>query len=180
MRDILLDRDGVILEEGGERVLSKEQMRFIPGATDAVARLSRAGHRVFVVTNQSVVGRGLISAEQLSGIHRAMQVEVAARGGVIDGFFACMHAPDAGCACRKPLPGLLLQARDHARVRLDDALFIGDRMSDAAAAWAVGARFMLVLSGHETAAPESPRGPMTVARDLQDAAVQILHGALAT
>ena len=141
---VLLDRDGVIVRNRPGYVRSPEQLELLPGAADAIRRLCREGLKVVVVTNQSVVGRGLISDETLDAIHARLRRLVANQYGGIADVFVCRHHPAAGCACRKPLPGLLYMARDLAGVSLDDAILIGDMPSDVAAARAAGCEAILV------------------------------------
>lgn len=145
-RTVLLDRDGVIVRNRPGYVRTPDDLELLPGAAAAIRRLCEAGHRVIVVTNQSVVGRGLVSAAALESIHERLRELVASDAGGIERVFTCPHHPQAGCACRKPRPGLIFAARDQAGVRLDDAVLIGDMPSDVAAARAAGCAAILV--GH--------------------------------
>jgi D-glycero-D-manno-heptose 1,7-bisphosphate phosphatase len=142
--DVLLDRDGVINRHRPGHVLTPSQLELLPGAAAAIRRLCHAGHRVIVVTNQSAVGRGLLSIDTLAAIHDRLQELVSSDDGGIDRFLVCPHHPRAGCTCRKPKPGLLLAARDQAGVELGHAVLIGDMPSDVAAARAAGCRAILV------------------------------------
>jgi D-glycero-D-manno-heptose 1,7-bisphosphate phosphatase len=144
VHDVLLDRDGVINRHRTRHVLAPAQLELLPGAAGAIQRLCRSGHRVIVVTNQSAVGRGLLSVDMLAAIHDRLQELVTSEHGGIDRFFVCPHHPRAGCGCRKPKPGLLFAARDQAGVDLRDAVLIGDMPSDVAAARAAGCRAILV------------------------------------
>lgn len=146
-RLVLIDRDGVINRDSDEYIKRVEEWVPLPGSLEAIADLTRAGFTVAVITNQSGVGRGLFSEETLASIHAAMQAAVEAAGGKIAGVFYCPHGPDAGCDCRKPEPGLLLQAARRFGVALDGVAFIGDKQSDVEAALAAGARPVLVGSG---------------------------------
>src|SRR3972149_182151 len=107
---VLLDRDGVINENRADYVTRWEQFRFLPGALDGLTALRRLGFRLAVVTNQSAIGRGLLSTQTLEEIHRRMFARCDAHGITIEGIFACPHAPWERCDCRKPRPGLLLAA----------------------------------------------------------------------
>src|SRR5688500_5693601 len=102
---VFLDRDGVINEYRSEYVRTWEELRFLPGAMEAIARLTRAGIPVVVVTNQSGIGRGVIAREVVDEIHRRMGEEIA-----IAAVMVCPHHPDDACECRKPKPGMLRQA----------------------------------------------------------------------
>ncbi|MBV8194686.1 MAG: HAD-IIIA family hydrolase [Candidatus Dormibacteraeota bacterium] len=177
--DVLLDRDGVIVAERPGYVLSPDDVVLLPGAADAIRRLCDSGCRVFVVTNQSPLGRGLIDEAMLHRIHARVDELIGAAGGHVDGFFVCPHAPDDGCFCRNPQPGLLLAARDLANVQLDHATFIGDQVSDLAAAAAAGCRAVLVLSGLTRVHPRSLPGNTSIASDLVTAVDLILGAAVA-
>ena len=147
-RLVILDRDGVINADSAEFIKSPAEWQPLPGSLDALARLHRAGWTVVVASNQSGVGRGLLSLTVLAQIHDLMQEQVRAAGGVIDRVFFCPHAPEADCDCRKPRPGLLRQIEAAYGVGLGGVPAIGDSVRDVEAARAAGARPMLVLTGN--------------------------------
>lgn len=147
---IFLDRDGVLNKEAGEHIKRTSDLHLLPGAMDAVARLTRAGCKVFIFTNQSGVGRGYMTLEDLDAIHAYLRSKVEEVGGRIAGIYACTHHPEAGCDCRKPKPGLLRLAAKEYDVDLSASYAIGDSARDIAAAAAAGCRTVLVLSGHTT------------------------------
>lgn len=149
-RAVFLDRDGVLSVEGGEYVTCPEKLRLLPGVGQAVARLNGAGYPVFVYTNQAGVGRGYMTLEALDAVHVRMRQEIEAAGGKIEAVYACPHAPDSGCACRKPLPGMLLQAAQEHAIDLSQSYAVGDSPRDIAAGKAAGCHTVLVLSGHTT------------------------------
>ena len=108
-RFALIDRDGTLNVE--KHYLSDpDQLELIPGAGEAVARLNRAGWGVVVVTNQSGIARGYFDLARLDAIHERLHQLLAAHGAHIDGLEICPHGPDQDCLCRKPLPGMALQA----------------------------------------------------------------------
>ncbi len=146
-RTIFLDRDGVINRNRPDYIKRWEEFQFMPGARGAIAALTRAGHRLFVVTNQACVGKGVVTAAAVEEIHRRMIAEIARGGGRIEAVLWCPHRPDAGCACRKPNPGLVLRAREEYGVDLSRAVFVGDGACDVQTAAAVGIPAILVLSG---------------------------------
>jgi D-glycero-D-manno-heptose 1,7-bisphosphate phosphatase len=146
-RLVVIDRDGVINEDSVDFIKTVEEWRPIPGSLEAIANLHRGGWTVAVVTNQSGVGRGLYTEATLSDIHEHMRKRVRAVGGELAGVFYCPHLPDAGCACRKPLPGMFRALERELGVAVAGAPYIGDRLSDVEAAEAVGARPMLVRTG---------------------------------
>ena len=151
---VFLDRDGVINQDSPAYVRSLADWRPLPGSLEAIARLSRAGYRVVVITNQSGIARGLIEPKALEAIHLRLGEQAESLGGNIAGVYFCPHAPDAGCHCRKPATGLIDQAVRELGVDPKGAVFVGDRPSDAGAAIAVGAQPVRVGKGGE----ESPSG----------------------
>ena len=149
MRALLVDRDGVINHDSPDFIRSPADWRALPGSLEALATAHRAGYHVVVVSNQSGIARGLLSAAQLNAVHRRLCVELACFGGRIEAFFFCPHAPADGCVCRKPQPGLLLAAARRFGIDLARTPFIGDRASDVMAARRAGARPILVRTGLE-------------------------------
>ncbi|MEZ4713789.1 MAG: HAD family hydrolase [Caldilineaceae bacterium] len=144
---IFLDRDGVINRERRDYVKSWGEFQFLPNALGALRQLAALSVPVLVITNQSAIGRGIVSQSEIDVIHRRMQQEVSAAGGRIDQVFVCPHRPDENCACRKPRPGLLLQALARYNLVAARTVFIGDSFTDLQAAQAAGCRSMLVRSG---------------------------------
>lgn len=147
MRLLILDRDGVINCDRDDYIKSPEEWVPIPGSLEAIGRATRAGLRMVVVTNQSGLARGLFDIVTLHAIHRRMLEGVQEHGGQIDGIFYCPHAPEAGCLCRKPAPGLLEMVSERLHKSLEDVPFIGDSLSDIEAARRAGARPILVKTG---------------------------------
>ena len=117
---------------------------WIPGAREALKILNDNGIDVFVITNQAGVGGGVMSIESLHFIHRMMCREVELWGGRITKVYYCPHARSEGCSCRKPKPGLLLDAMREFHIQFDTALFLGDSITDGEAAMAVNCEFMKV------------------------------------
>jgi D-glycero-D-manno-heptose 1,7-bisphosphate phosphatase len=153
---VFLDRDGVIVRNRVGYVLQPDQLELLPGAADAIRRLCAAGKRVMVVTNQSVVGRGLVSSATLAAIHRRLEDMVANEYGGIERIFVCPHHPSAGCNCRKPRPGLLFAARLEAGIALEESVLVGDMPSDVEAARAAGCGAVLIGAGGSVDAPTVP------------------------
>ena len=147
MKLVILDRDGVINTDSERYIRSPEEWKPIAGSLEAIARFTQAGFRVVVATNQSGVGRGLFDMATLNAVHNKMHKAVNQLGGRIDAVFFCPHAQDAGCACRKPQPGMLLEIAERFDVALAGLPAIGDSLRDLQAASAVGARPILVLTG---------------------------------
>jgi D-glycero-D-manno-heptose 1,7-bisphosphate phosphatase len=147
MKLVILDRDGVINQDSDHYIKSPAEWIPIEGSLNAVARLSRAGFRVFIATNQSGIARGLFDIETLHAIHQKMLREVQHQGGTIDAILFCPHGPEDQCNCRKPMPGLYLQIALRAGHSLKGIPVIGDSLRDLQAAEAVGARPILVRTG---------------------------------
>ena len=147
MSTIFLDRDGVINENRSDYVKSWSEFCFLPESKEAIAMLTDAGHRIVVCTNQAGIARGNVSREAVEEIHRCMVAEIAMAGGRIERVYYCPHSKDESCFCRKPRPGMLLQARDDLGIDMRDTFFVGDSISDIHAALAAGARPVLVLTG---------------------------------
>jgi D-glycero-D-manno-heptose 1,7-bisphosphate phosphatase len=177
VRHVILDRDGVLNEEAPARgyITRPEDWRWVPGSLEAVASLTHAGVRVSVATNQSGVGRGLMTLRDLDAVHARMTRDVEAAGGRIDALFACPHAPGAGCDCRKPSPGLLQAAVAASSVPASQTLVVGDDGRDLEAARAAGIAAALVLTGKgRVAAAALSRGEFAVYDDLHALARALL------
>jgi D-glycero-D-manno-heptose 1,7-bisphosphate phosphatase len=144
---IFLDRDGVIIENRADYVKSIDEVHFIPGVLAALAGAARLPCRLVIVTNQSVIGRGLIDLETAGRINEYVVQRLAAAGGRMDGTYVCPHRPDFGCDCRKPAPGLLLQAAAELSIDLAASVMIGDALSDVLAGQRAGMRAILVRTG---------------------------------
>ena len=146
-RLVILDRDGVINEDSDNYIKSPEEWVPIPGSLEAIARLNNAGAVVTVATNQSGIGRGLFSINELNRIHAKFRDALARVGGHVDGIFFCQHTPEAQCECRKPAPGLLRAISLRFATGLRDTPIIGDSLRDIEAARAANANPVLVRSG---------------------------------
>jgi D-glycero-D-manno-heptose 1,7-bisphosphate phosphatase len=147
MKLVVLDRDGVINVDSDQYIKSPDEWKPIPGSLEAIARLTQAGFRVVVATNQSGLGRGLFDMATLNAMHDKMHKAVNQLGGRIDAVFFCPHAQDDGCLCRKPQPGMLLEIAERFKLELAGVPAIGDSLRDLQAADAAGARPVLVLTG---------------------------------
>jgi D-glycero-D-manno-heptose 1,7-bisphosphate phosphatase len=147
MKLIILDRDGTINHDSDQHIKSPAEWKPIKGSLEGMARLTQAGYRIAVATNQSGIARGMLDTRTLFAIHDTLLRALAQVGGRIDAFFFCPHAADAGCQCRKPQPGMLLEAGRRFNVALDEVYMVGDALRDLQAAAAAGARPVLVLTG---------------------------------
>ncbi len=166
MKLIILDRDGVINHDSDAYIRSPQEWRPLPGSLEAIARLCKAGYRIAVASNQSGVARGLFDLSTLMAIHTKMHQAVAAAGGRIDAIFFCPHGPEAGCACRKPKPGLFVEILERFKVAPIEVQAIGDQLRDLQAAHAAACRPVLVLTGKGRATRCADGGlpPETVVR----------------
>jgi D-glycero-D-manno-heptose 1,7-bisphosphate phosphatase len=145
---IFLDRDGVIIENRSNYVRSWADVAFISGALEALERLAATPYKVVVVTNQSAVGRGIITLAEAQAINKKLLEVIDDAGGRIDGLYLCPHAPEVGCQCRKPLPGLLLNAAGDLDIDLKKSLMVGDALTDVQAGQGAGVPDnYLVLTG---------------------------------
>lgn len=144
---VILDRDGTINEDSDLFIKSAAEWVPLSGALQAIARLNQMDWQVVVATNQSGLGRGLFNVDALNDMHNKMHRLLAAEGGRIDAVFFCPHAPDAGCRCRKPEPGLFEEIAKRFEVDLAYVPAVGDSLRDLQAAARAGARPHLVLTG---------------------------------
>jgi D-glycero-D-manno-heptose 1,7-bisphosphate phosphatase len=178
-RAVFLDRDGVINENRADHVRSWDEFHFIPGAPQAIAQLCQAGIRVFVITNQAIVNRGMISHTALQALHKRMTDALRHHGAQIEDVIYCPHRPEENCSCRKPQPGLLIQSAERYGVDLSQSVLIGDALADMEAGATAGCRTILVLTGRGrdqlAMANESGRNGFAVAPDLSAAVAQLLQ-----
>lgn len=148
-RFALLDRDGTINEEVGH-LDDPDDLRLIPGSADAIRRLQALGLGIVVVTNQANIGRGLLEPADLERIHARLRAMLAAEDAEVDAILHCPHAPEDGCRCRKPAPGMALDAAERFGFDPRDAFVVGDHAGDVGMGRAIGATTFLVLTGHGT------------------------------
>ena len=142
---ILLDRDGVINRRAiGGYVTSWSQFEFLPGALEALRLLAENDYSAIVISNQACVGKGLLTLEGLSEITRRFLAEVQKYGGRIEGVYYCPHRIEDGCGCRKPLPGLLIQAQKDHGFSFSETFLVGDSEKDVLAAQHVGCPAVLI------------------------------------
>lgn len=159
MKLVILDRDGVINRDSDNYIKSPDEWIPIEGSLEAIARLSHAGYRVVVATNQSGVGRGLFSMDMLNAIHEKMHRAAAHAGGRIDAVFFCPHTNEDKCSCRKPKPGMLEEIAARLHCDLADVPAIGDSLRDLQAAISAGAQPVLVLTGKGMKTRSDPKFP---------------------
>ena len=179
MKAVFLDRDGVINENRSDHVKSWAEFRFLPGALEAIARLSKAGVLVFVITNQAIINRGTVSRDIVSEINRRMAQEIERWGGRIEAVACCPHRPEERCLCRKPQPGLLLDLARRYGLKLSDTAVVGDALTDIEAGLAAGCQAVLVMSGRGreqlAIATAAGKNGFRVAADLRSAVELLLQ-----
>lgn len=144
---VLLDRDGVINHDRPEGVLRFEDFRLLPNALEGVAKLTKAGYRIAICTNQSAVGKGILRPETLEKMHQFLCDEVAQAGGCIDKIYVATDAPGTPSTRRKPAPGMLLEALEHFGEPARSTPMVGDMLRDMEAAHAAGCPRILVRTG---------------------------------
>jgi D-glycero-D-manno-heptose 1,7-bisphosphate phosphatase len=169
---VFLDRDGVIVvpqfREGRSFAPTRlEDFKFYPEAAEALLRLRKAGYLLVVVTNQPDVGRGLITSEVIDEMHRRLRASFP-----LDSINVCCHTQDQQCQCRKPKPGLLLEAARELGISLQDSYMVGDRASDVEAGRAAGCRTVFIDLGYTN--EKKPDNPSLVVTSVAQAADVIL------
>jgi len=152
MKVIFLDRDGVINKDPGgwtehSYITRREDFFFLPGAKEAVKRLTESGYEIIVISNQAGINRGFFKMEDLNAINEYMLKELSLFGGKIRSTHYCPHTKDEGCKCRKPRTGLFEGATKKIDVNFTDTYFIGDGSMDVEAGKRVGCKTILLLSG---------------------------------
>ena len=147
MKLVILDRDGVVNEDSDAYIKSLAEWQPIPGSLEAIARLSQAGWRVFLASNQSGIGRGMFDYDALFAIHARLQQMVVSLGGYVEGIEFAPEHPDVATEMRKPGPGMLRDIAKRLQVGLEGVPFVGDSLSDVQAARAARASPVLVRTG---------------------------------
>ena len=154
---LFLDRDGVIIDNRHNYVRSWSDVTIYPQALKALEVIGSSQYMIFIITNQSAVGRGIISQAAAHAINEQLVKVIEESGGRIDEVFMCPHAPQDNCLCRKPQPGLILEAASKHPVNLSKSILIGDALSDIMAGQEAGvAQNVLVLTGRGLTQSELP------------------------
>jgi len=159
---VFLDRDGTLIRDVG--YLSQiDQLEILPGVPEAIRLLHGVGLKVVVVTNQSVIARGLLAESELAAIHAELRGRLAQEGAVLDGIYYCPHHPTEGlepylraCACRKPNPGMIEKASSDLGIDPCASYLVGDQWTDMELAFRIGARAVWIRKdrmGDQRAAP---------------------------
>jgi D-glycero-D-manno-heptose 1,7-bisphosphate phosphatase len=176
---VFLDRDGTINHDSPDYIKNRSEFKFISRSIEAIRRLTLGKFTSIVITNQSALARKLISLDELNHIHAMMETAIISGGGKITDIFFCPHLPNEGCDCRKPSPGLLLQAQCKYNIDLEMSIMVGDSAKDIECARNAGCgRAVLVKTGNDDAAEDILNAKKIAvdytAKDLFDAANWIL------
>jgi D-glycero-D-manno-heptose 1,7-bisphosphate phosphatase len=147
---VFLDRDGTLIEDVGYP-RDPQTVRILPGVVDALHRLTAAGLLLIVVSNQSGIGRGIVTPEEADAVHERFVADFAAAGIQFADVRYCPHGPEDGCRCRKPSPGMLHDAAVALWVSLSDSFMVGDKVSDVEAGRRAGCRAVLLNSPEDAA-----------------------------
>lgn len=146
-RAIFLDRDGVINEDSEAFITTTDQVRVFPSVSQAIRSLREIGFLIIVVSNQSGVGRGLLSEATLGEINNTIRNELKKDGAELDAMYHCPHLPTDNCSCRKPRNGMLIQASKDFNLDTSESYMVGDKPSDIACGESSGCTTILCLSG---------------------------------
>jgi len=166
---VFLDRDGT-LNVDKDYVYRYADWEWVPGAVEGMRELMGLGFRLVVVSNQSGIARGYFAASDVKALHAQVSSDLRAAGVEIAGFYFCPHGPGDGCDCRKPRPGLLLQAQKDLKINLSRSFMVGDKIIDVEAGQTAGVQPILVGTGYGVREKESlPKG-VPFANDLLSAA----------
>jgi D-glycero-D-manno-heptose 1,7-bisphosphate phosphatase len=146
---ILLDRDGVINYDSDQYIKTVDEWQPIPGSIEAIAALSKAGFCVYIVTNQSGIGRGYYDVATLNNMHDKMQQLLLKHGGKVEGIYYCPHTPEDKCNCRKPKAGMIesIEASLGVDFQTTPAIMVGDSKRDLEAGRTRGCQVVLMLTG---------------------------------
>lgn len=150
---MFLDRDGTVIVDAGYP-RDPESVELLPGAVGALSRLQQEGFALVIVSNQSGIGRGIITEAEADAVHDRMVQELATGGVRLDGAYYCPHRPEDKCPCRKPSPALLLRAASDLNLTLDRSYMIGDKPTDVETGRRAGCRTVALGA----AASARPRG----------------------
>jgi histidinol-phosphate phosphatase family protein len=144
LKAVFLDRDGILNHDREDYVKTPEEFEVLPGLGEPLRRIREKEFLIVIVTNQSAIGKGLITHELLGEIHDKMRAELQRQGGSVDAIYYCPHTPEEGCDCRKPMPGLILRAAREMGIDLKESWLIGDKASDIEAARRAGCKAIRV------------------------------------
>ena len=168
---VFIDRDGVINIDRADYVKSVDELRIFDYVGKAIKKLNELGYLVFVISNQQGVAKGLIPHQTLLEMQKNIEKNIEAANAKITEFKYCLHLVEDNCTCRKPKPGMILEAAEKYNIDLSKSYFIGDSPKDITAGKTAGCKTILVLTGHTTKEdiPTLPDKPDSIADNLLDA-----------
>jgi D-glycero-D-manno-heptose 1,7-bisphosphate phosphatase len=167
---LFIDRDGTLMKDV-DYCSDPRQVEVFKGAPEALKKLRERGYKLIIITNQSGIGRGHFDERAYRAVEQEVDRQIG--HGVIDGSYFCPHAPDEECTCRKPEPGMVLQAAKEHGIDLARSFFIGDKASDLQCGRRAGTKTILVQTGYGKQADQSAAD--IVVADLPSAVEQILE-----
>lgn len=170
---VFLDRDGVINQKApeGGYVTRWEDFHFLPGVPEGITQLNQAGFCVVVVTNQRCVAKGLLTEVELKNLHQRMTEELARAGATVDAIYYCPHEVEPPCACRKPAPGMLLEAARFLDLDLSSSWMIGDSEADIQAGKSAGCKTVRVWMNNPAAKEPQGDGSAPCSADIGAASI---------
>ena len=179
MKTVFLDRDGVINHDSSAYIKRWEEFEFLPGSLEAIKLLTDEMFTIIIITNQSIINRGMAAQNDLEHIFSNMKEAITQNGGKITDIFHCPHTPEENCACRKPSPGMVFAAQKKYNIDLSYACFVGDSAKDMECAKRAGCAFsILVKTGNGADAirelANTKNAPDYVAENLLEAAKIII------
>ncbi len=179
-KNIFLDRDGVINQDSSNYIKSWSEFKFIPKSIEAIRDLTLNGFNIVLITNQSVINRKMASKAVVENIFEKMKSEINSNQGSILDIFYCPHKPDDGCECRKPLPGMILKAKEKHRINLSTAYMVGDSLKDMECAKNAGCGYLVLVrtgNGKQTQEilEEKKITPTHIADNLYEASKWIIN-----
>lgn len=181
-KTVFLDRDGVITEDPPHYAHRLDQLCIIRGSAQAIQLLNAHNFRIIIISNQSGVARGYYEEDDVKIFNNGMEHLLAKEGAHVDAVYYCPHHPNAiierykiNCDCRKPKPGMLLNAAKEFDIELQSSILVGDKWSDIEAGHAAGCKSVLVLTGHGTEENNTKLGKADyIAKDLHDAVIHYI------
>ena len=174
-RALFLDRDGVIIENRPNYVRTWSDVSFYPQVLSTLKKIETSEYKIIIITNQSAVGRGIMSQETAEMINKQVINEIISAGGRIDRVYMCPHTPDENCSCRKPKPGMIREAADEFSLDLSHSILIGDALSDIIAGQTAGvATNILVNTGRGVAQSALPMASLLPPFLVYDSLVEAL------
>jgi histidinol-phosphate phosphatase family protein len=170
-RAVFLDRDGTLIEDTGYPN-NPDSVSLLAGVGEALDQLKAQGFLLILVSNQSGIGRGLVTPEAAEEVHRRMTALLRSKGVELDGAYYCWHTPEQGCGCRKPAPGMVLQAANDFGLNLSCCFLVGDKESDLEAGRQAGCKTIFLSSGQPADGLQAE--PEAIARDWRQVLEKIL------